>query len=482
MRIIRLSNRASFKGGLRLDRITKAQRLGTDKLLPLIISISIPAICGNLTSAVYNIISRIFVGHYLGTDALGAIGLVFPLNNITMALSVMITIGGGAMISLSLGKQEYEKTHLIFTNITAFAFGASIILSFIFFVLAEPLVRMCGADSSSNLYLMAITYLRIMALGQVFQILNLSFASIIRAEGNTKYSMFVTMIGSAVNIVLVSFFVPIFHWGIEGAAYATVISQLVGAIFSGYYFISKKSISRWMGFKNVHSKQIIKVASMGVAPSILQGLSFFTNIIISNMLMKYGDMQMGAGGGDLAISAISVISTVETVAIMIILGLNNGISTIIGYNYGMQRYDRVKATSIIGQVIAFMISLSLWGIMMFAPKVLFSIFSNGNPELIAYGTIAIRKTKMLILFLGFQTLASMYYSAIGKPKTATLISISRNGLFLIPALIILPGILGLDGVLYSSAVSDGCSMIIVSIIYIKGMIGLNRKDKEQHIS
>ncbi len=458
-----------------LDSIEKAQKLGTDKLLPLIISISVPAICANVTNALYNIISRLYVGNYVSTDALGAIGLVYPLNNITAALSVMITIGGGAMISLSLGKQDYESTNSIFTNIVAQAVSSSFLLTLIFFLFAEPLVRLCGADHSSMLYDMAVNYLRITAVGQVFQITNLSLAAVIRAEGNTKYSMFVTMIGAAINMGLVSVFIPMFHWGVEGAAVATVISQFIGMLCGIYYFIRKKSISKWLGLRYIQPSRMIKLASMGVAPAILQGLSFFTNLIISNSLMIYATAELGKGGGDLAISAISVISTVESVAIMVILGLNNGISTIIGYNYGMKRFDRVKKTSIIGQLAAFLISLAVWAMMMFLPKALFGIFSNDNPQLIAYGIMAIRKSKIFILFLGFQTLASMYYSAIGRPKIATLISISRNGLFLIPALLILPLFMGLDGVLYSTALSDACSMVVVFVIYRKGIRALDKK-------
>jgi MATE family, multidrug efflux pump len=458
-----------------LDNKAQAQRLGTDNLLSLIISISVPAICGNVTIALYNIISRLFVGNYVSTHALGAIGLIYPLNNITAALSVMTTIGGGAMISLSLGKQEYDKTNVVFTNIIAWAIGSSAILTCIFFFFAEPLVRLCGADQTSMLYEMAVNYLRITAIGQVFQILNLTLAAIIRAEGNTRYSMFVSMIGSFVNIGLVSVFILICHWGINGAAVATVISQFIGMFYSILYFVHKKSITRWVGWKYVELVKMLKIVSMGLAPAILQGLSFFTNLIISNSLMIYATAELGAGGGDLAISAISVISTVESVAIMVILGLNNGIATIISYNYGLERYDRVKSTAIIGQIIALLISLSIWGVMMFMPKALFSIFSNGNLELIEYGTGAIRKSRMFLMFLGFQTLASMYYSAIGNPKMATLISISRNGLFLIPALLILPKLMGLDGVLYSTAVSDGCSMIFVSIIYLKGIFELDKR-------
>ena len=190
--------------------------------------------------------------------------------------------------------------------------------------------------------------------------------------------------------------------------------------------------------------------------------------------MIYGNNEMGAGGGDLAISALSVVNTVESIALMVVLGMNNAISTIISYNYGAKQYKRTRNAALIGQAIAFVICTVVWLLMMIVPKTLFAIFSSGDAQLAEYGS------KMFMLFLGFQTLASMYFSAIGKPKVATFISISRNGLFLIPALLILPRFLGLNGVLYSSSVSDSCSLILVSTIYINGILQLNKKEKEEY--
>ena len=196
--------------------------------------------------------------------------------------------------------------------------------------------------------------------------------------------------------------------------------------------------------------------------------------------MIYGNNEMGAGGGDLAISALSVVNTVESIALMVVLGMNNAISTIISYNYGAKQYKRTRNAALIGQAIAFVICTVVWLLMMIVPKTLFAIFSSGDAQLAEYGAMAMRKSKMFMLFLGFQTLASMYFSAIGKPKVATFISISRNGLFLIPALLILPRLLGLNGVLYSSSVSDFCSLILVSTIYINGILQLNKKEKEEY--
>lgn len=457
----------------------RVSSMGTQKMLPMIISMSVPAICGNIVNALYNIVDRLFVGQFVSRSALGAIGLMFPLNNITAALTIMMSIGGGAMVSLSLGRQEFEKANKIFTNIVTMACCVAIIIAAGFFIFAEPLIRMCGADETSSLFVPAVTYLRIIAVGQFFQILNLAFAAVIRAEGNTRYAMVVTMTGAFVNVGLDALTILVLHMGVAGAAIATVVSQIISCLLSFLYHFQKKGVVRWQGMKAVELKVICKVVSLGLAPAVFQGLSFLNNIIINHSLMTYANAELGAGGGDLAISAVSVIHTIENLAIMFIMGMNNAISTIISYNYGLKRYDRAKQATLTGQAIAFAVSLLLWAAMMFIPEALFSIFSSNDAQLTAYGAMAMHKGKMLIMFLGFQTLASMFFSAIGKPKRATLISVSRNGLFLIPALLILPRFMGLDGVLYSTSVSDGCSMIVVSILYIMGIRDLDKKIKEQ---
>lgn len=454
--------------------------LGTRKLLPLIISMSIPAVCGNITTALYNVVDRLFVGQYVGRNALGAIGLMFPLNNVSSAICVLLTVGGGALISLSLGKQDKEKADIAYTNILTMGFVLSFLVALFFFIFADPLITICGASKESALHNLGVSYLRITAIGQFFHIMNLGIAGVIRAEGNVRYSMAVTVIGAVLNIALDALLVIVIPLGLAGAGIATAISQAVGAVLSMMYFIRKKSVLEWAGIRNAKISRMLYIMGLGIAPAVFQVFGLVNNLIINNSLMKYGDLELGMGGGDLAISAISVISTVESIALMVVLGMNNALSTIISYNYGAGKYERAKNATLIGQAIAMVVCTIVWAAMMFVPEVVFKIFSSGDLELVTYGAMAMRKSKGFILFLGFQTLASMFYSAIGKPKVATVISISRNGLFLIPSLLILPKFFGMDGVLYSSMVSDGCSMIVVSIIYFVGIYRLGRKSKLNH--
>ncbi len=456
----------------------RVKSMGTDKLLPLIMKMSIPAICGNVVNALYNIVDRIFVGRVVGSNALGAVGVMFPLNNITAALTVLMSIGGGAMVSLNLGRGEREKANRIFSNIVMFACCIAILISVSFFLFAEPLIKICGADESSGLYVMAVKYLRIIAIGQFFSIINLGLAACIRAEGNTKYAMIVTMTGAVINVCMDATFMLGFGWGVEGAATATVISQIISCLLSLEYHVRHRGVLRWQGINVLDFRIIGKVISLGMAPAVFQGLSFCNNTLINHSLMSYAPRELGEGGGDLAISAVSVIHTVENFATMLIMGMNSAVSTIISYNYGRKSYERARRTTLTGQAIATVVSVILWLLMMLIPDVLFQIFNGKDDALIDYGVYAMRIGKLFIFGIGFQTLASMYYSAIGKPKRAIVISISRNGLFLIPSLLILPKFFGLDGVLVSSSVSDGLSLILVSILYWKGIHDLKKLEQQ----
>lgn len=457
----------------------KVRSMGTKKMLPMILGMSVPAVCGNIVNALYNIVDRIFVGQIVGRDALGAVGLVFPLNNITAALTIMMSIGGGALLSLNLGRREYEKVNRIFSSIVTMACTIGIFISAGFFFFTEPLIRLCGADETSSMFPMAVSYLKITAVGQFFSILNLALAASIRAEGNTKYAMIVTMTGAVINTFLDGALMILFHMGVEGAALATVASQIISCGLSVWYFKARKGVVRWLGFNATEKAFIGKVIALGMAPAVFQGLSFVNNILTNRSLMYYGTLELGTEGGSLAISAVSVIHTVENLAIMFIMGMNNAISTIISYNYGQKRYDRARQATLTGQAVAFAVSALLWVGMMFFPQTLFAVFSSSDTELMEYGARAMRLGKIFIFGLGFQTLASMFYSSIGKPKRAIFISISRNGLFLIPSLLILPKFFGINGVLMSTSVSDGCSLVLVIILYIIGIRDLNRLEKTE---
>lgn len=452
-------------------------KMGSAPIFQLLVSMAVPGLLGTLTTYLYRTVDQIFVGNFVGRTALGGISVLAPFNNVIIALSLFITVGGTSLLALTMGRRDYEEANKLFTNIIIQAIGMALIVSVLFFIFAEPFVGVCGAKRGTETFRYAVIYLKIVTCGQVFNMLNQGLAAIIRTEGAAKYSMFANIVGAFFNIVLDALLIIVFKMGVAGAAIATIVSQLMGAAFSAAFFLTGKSSLRWAGLGVADIKQMIYIAKMGIAPSIFQMLSLFTNILLNKSLQYYGDLDPVyslIGGGELCISAVAIVNTVDSFIVSMTSGINQAVSPLISYNYGAKNYSRVKKASLCSQAMAGVFAIVIWSAMMLAPEFVCSLFGKGDEALISYGAMAMRACKMFALFGGFQMLVSMYFSSIGKPQVATFVSISRHGLFLIPAMLIMPQFMGLKGVLYANSVSDGCSLIVVSFMYLHEMRRLSR--------
>ena len=452
-------------------------KMGSAPIFPLLVSMAVPGLLGTLTTYLYRTVDQIFVGNFVGRTALGGISVLAPFNNVIIALSLFITVGGTSLLALTMGRRDYEEANKLFTNIIIQAIGMALIVSVLFFIFAESFVGVCGAKRGTETFRYAVIYLKIVTCGQVFNMLNQGLAAIIRTEGAAKYSMFANIVGAFFNIVLDALLIIVFKMGVAGAAIATIVSQLMGAAFSAAFFLTGKSSLRWAGFGVADIKQMPYIAKMGIAPSIFQMLSLFTNILLNKSLQYYGDLDPVyslIGGGELCISAVAIVNTVDNFIVSMRSGINQAVSPLISYNYGAKNYSRVKKASLCSQAMAGVFAIVIWSAMMLAPEYVCSLFGKGDEALISYGAMAMRACKMFALFGGFQMLVSMYFSSIGKPQVATFVSISRHGLFLIPAMLIMPQFMGLKGVLYANSVSDGCSLIVVSFMYLHEMRRLSR--------
>lgn len=458
---------------LKMTTQQKTEMMGTGKVWKVFAIMAFPSIMAQLSHTLYNLVDRFFMGQYVGVTALGAISLTTPLINIMAGLSLLITIGGAALLSMKLGKGKLNEARVLFSNLIIQAIVTSFVLAVIYFLFAPQIIGACGADSTSTLYNDGVLYLRILSFGLMFQLLNAVQAAIIRAEGNAGYSLVVSLIGGVVNIVFDAVLVIGFKMGVAGAAYATVASQFVSAFASTIYFFGGKSQMKWTGFKSLDLHKNLEVIKAGMAPAVLQLLSFVTGLILNNQLRKYGDMCEVTG--DLAISAMSVVMTIESIFTGIVMGINQAISPIISYNYGAGKYRRVINGTLIAVITGTIVTTLSWVLMMFMPEVLFKVFSNDD-ALIQYGVHAIRLYRMFAMFVSIQTLCAMFFSSIGQPKTATLMSVLKQGAFLIPLYLMLPHFFGLDGVLLSMSVSDLLSTTIILILYIVGLLRLKRRE------
>ena len=248
----------------------KTEMMGTERVWKVFAIMAFPSIMSQLSHTFYNLVDRFFMGQYVGSSALGAISLTSPLINIMAGLSLLITIGGAALLSMNLGRNKITDARVLFTNLMVQALITSFVLALIYFLFAPQIIIACGAGKTSALYADGVLYLRVLSFGLMFQLLNAVQASIIRAEGNAGYSLFVSLVGGVVNIAFDAILVVGFKMGVAGAAYATVASQFVSAFVSTLYFFSGKSMMKWTGFRTLDLKINLAVIKTGMAPAVLQ--------------------------------------------------------------------------------------------------------------------------------------------------------------------------------------------------------------------
>ncbi len=442
----------------------RSKQLGEEKVSKLLIRFSVPAIIGMLVNALYNVVDRIYIGHGVGSLGIGGTTVAFPVMLIMMAFSMLIGIGANSLVSIRLGENRKEEAEGIFGNALVLLILSSILLSVIGLIFLKPFLLLMGTSDKILPY--AVDYLQIILIGGVFQSIGMGMNNFIRSEGNPKIAMYTMLIGAAVNTVLDPIFIFVFHWGMRGAALATILSQAISAFWVLAYFLRGKSLLKLKPkYLRLKASYVGHIISLGTAPFSMQLAASVLNFIMNKNLGIYG--------GDIAISGMGIVNSIITLIIMPIFGINQGVQPIIGYNYGAKKYDRVKKAYHIAVVFATVIVLLGWIITRLFPEQLIYLFNNDDSELIAFGITATKRFLIFLPVIGFQIVSSNYFQAVGKPRHASLLGLSRQVLILIPALILLPKFYGLDGILAAGPLSDLIASIITAVFIFIEMRALD---------
>ncbi len=445
------------------------KQLGEEKIPKLLMRLSIPAIVGMLVNGIYNIVDRIFIGN--GVNSLGLAGATigFPIMIVMMGLGMLIAMGATPLISLKLGEGKKDEAELILGNGFCLVIAISLIASLTALAFLEPLLRLLGSSDAVLPY--AMDYLGIILWGNVFQAIAMGMNGFIRAEGNGKIAMYTMLIGAVMNIILDPLFIFVFKWGMKGAALATITSQAVSAGWVLFYYLTKRSSLR-LHIHNLRLKLSIvgRIIAIGFAPFVLQIASSILALIMNKSLVHYG--------GDIAISGMGVVNSILLFIQMPIYGINQGSQPIIGYNYGAKRYDRVKETLKLAIISATVLVCIDFAVVQLAAYQLVSLFSKNDIELIEYSAYALRICTMLLPVVGFQIVGANYFQAIGKPKYAAFLSLSRQVFILIPAILILSKYYQLKGILIAAPISDFLSFIITGIFVFREIKKLNNNHEQ----
>ena len=449
--------------------------LGKEKIGKLIRKFSIPCIISMLVNSLYNIVDQIFIGQGVGYLGNGATNVVFPLVMICLAFSLMFGDGASAYLSLKLGEKKKKEAEAGIGNGVLLSAIVSIIFCIITLIFLPAFLKIFGCTDNLKEYAMA--YGKIIAIGFPFSMIGTTLNSIIRADGSPKYSMVSMVSGAILNTILDPIFIFVFHKGVEGAALATVISQILTFILNVAYIKRFKSIKLSRESFKLKANVCKKVSALGISSFITQMSVVCVMTAENNLLGKYGaESKFGA---EIPITVLGIVMKINQILNSIIIGIAVGSQPILGYNYGAGKNDRVKETlktvlksSLIISTIAFILFQTI-------PDKLILIFGSGNANYIKFACLAFRTYLLLCICNGVQIPAGIFFQAIGKSTKSAILSLSRQIIILIPAMILLSHIWGIQGVLSAGPVADGLAFVLALVFLIKEMKLLDKANVKE---
>lgn len=450
----------------------KENILGTEKISKLMLKFSIPCIISLLVNSLYNIVDQIFIGWGVGYLGNGATNVVFPITMISLAFSLMLGDGAGAFLSIKLGEKKKEEASIGVGNAITLSVIVSTLLCIVSLIFMPKLLSLFGATEELLPY--AKSYGYIIAIGVPFMMIGTTLNSIIRSDGQPAYAMKTMVIGAIINTILDPIFIFVFKWGVTGAALATIISQILTFILNILYLKKIKSIKITKKSFKLTKEASKKVSTLGISSFITQ-MSFVLVITVeNNMLKKYGiDSKFGP---NIPITVLGIVMKISQILNSIIVGLAVGAQPILGYNYGAEKYDRVKQTLKTTLKVSLIISTIAFILFQTIPDKLIGLFGGGDELYIEFACLSFRIYLMLVIFNGVQVPSGIFFQAIGKSVKSAILSLSRQILFLIPAMIILGKIFKIKGVLYAGPLADSLAFIL-SIILIIHELKVMKKPK-----
>ncbi|MBY6951886.1 MATE family efflux transporter [Clostridium botulinum] len=437
------------------NKISTAEMMEKESISKVLLKLSVPAIIAMLINAIYNIVDTMFVGMLNNTSAIAAVSIVYPLFMFIGAIGVMFGAGGASYLSRLLGEKKKEEADKTLTSTIIIGCIFSLIFTVISIIFLDKFLLMYGATETIMPY--AREYGYTIVLGAIFTIGTGIMSNTIRAEGNSKYSMIATCIGGVINIILDPIFMFKFGMGIKGAAVATVISQIVSFVFLLRYYYSKKSyIKLGIKFFKPTFNMFFEILKIGIPIFVTQVLASFA----------LGFMNLGAKPyGDAAVAAMGIVFRVMSIGFYIVFGIGQGFQPVAGYNYGAKNFTRLKEA----------VKLSIkWSVVSgIVISILFIVFAEGcmliftrDREVINIGIKAFRAASLLFPLFGYVNTYAVLYQALGKALGAFILSISRQGIFYIPLMYILPKFMGLAGVIFCQTAADGLAFIETFIMAI----------------
>ncbi|MCL1867557.1 MAG: MATE family efflux transporter [Paludibacter sp.] len=439
-----------------MKKNTGITELGTEKISALLLQYAVPAIIAMTAASLYNITDSIFIGHGVGKDAISGLVPTFPLMNLAAAFGAMVGVGASTLLSIRMGQKDYDSANKILGNVVMLNLITGVSFAIIFYFALDPVLLFFGASKQTLPY--SRDFMRIILLGNVISHIYYGLNAVLRASGQPEKSMYATLMTVGINLILNPLFIFGFKWGIRGSALATIISQCVMLVWQYSLFNKKDSLLKFsLEGLRLKKRIVIDSVSIGLSPFLMNAASCIIVILITR--------GMRDTGGDDAVGAYGIVNRIAFLFVMIVIGLNQGMQPIAGYNYGAKKYDRVI---IIFKKTVFYATITMCVGFLMAYLVPHNIATLFTPDA---NQINLITEGMRIVFtfyplVGFQMVTANFFQSMGMVKKSIFLSITRQVLFLIPLLIFLPKIWGTNGVWWSMPISDAVASVVAAGLLI----------------
>lgn len=430
--------------------------LGTENIGKLLMQYAVPAIIAMTASSLYNMVDSIFIGHGVGTMAISGLALTFPLMNLAAAFGSLVGVGAATLISVKLGQKDYDTAQRVLGNVFVLNILLGVAFTVIVMAFLDPILYFFGGSDETVGY--ARDYMYIILLGNTITHLYLGLNAVLSSSGHPQKAMYATIATVIINTILDPVFIYGFGWGIRGAAIATIVAQIISLMWQLWIFSSKEELLHFhRGIFRLKRKIVFDSLAIGMSPFLMNMAACFIVILINQGLKKYG--------GDLAIGAFGIVNRLVFIIVMIVMGLNQGMQPIAGYNFGAKQYERVTKT--LKLTIIYATGVTTFGFiigMLFSDTVV-GIFTS-DAELIELSAKGLRIVVMFFPIIGFQMVTANFFQSIGMASKAIFLSLTRQMVVLLPCLLILPRFFGAAGVWYSMPISDLLASLIAGTMLV----------------
>ena len=436
--------------------------LGSEPVSSLLRRFAIPSVIAMLVSALYNMVDQLFIGHSIGVLGNAATNVAFPLSMVCTSIGLLCGIGGAANFNLCMGRKDPEHAKSYVGSAISMLAILGVILCVAVQLFLRPMMLLFGATPDVIDY--ACTYTRITSIGFPFLIVTIGGSNLIRADGSPKFSMLCNLVGAIVNTILDPLFIFVFHMGMAGAALATITGQILSFALVVLYLRGFKTLPLSLSDLKPNMACWARIAALGATPAFNQVAMMVVQIVMNNTLTYYGSNSVY--GSDIPLACAGIISKVNMLFFSFVIGISQGLQPIVSFNFGAQKYDRVKDAYKKAVFAATAISIVAFLCFQFFPRQIIGIFGSGSEEYLHFAERYFRIFLFFTFLNGIQPGSSNFFTSIGAPKKGIFLSLTRQIIFLLPLLLIFPYLFGIDGVMYTAPIADlaAASVSIVMVV------------------